>query len=57
MNFYQTTLVENKAFLDVFRSDKMGKAFLSVKRAFSSGVFAVLNSGGPPMGTARVVSG
>jgi hypothetical protein len=42
--------VKNKAFLEVFRIRKMGKAFLSGKRAFSSGVFAVRISGGPRMG-------
>jgi hypothetical protein len=38
-SFYLITLVESKAFLDVFRSRKMGKAFLSVKRCFSSPIF------------------
>jgi hypothetical protein len=41
--FSKTTLVKNKAFLDVFRCGKMGKAFLSLKRGFLSVVFTEWN--------------
>jgi len=43
-------LVENKAFLDIFRNRKMGKAILSGKRGFSSGLFPARISGSLPMG-------